>query len=118
MARVRNNILLQGQSGQIGKQIVLKMINGKTFTTKYPDRSHINYTEEQKEYRNIFADAARFASSIVKDPKKKAAYPRQGDRSVYHCALSDYMEKHKKDKAQKSNSGKIPNSESAKKKKK
>jgi hypothetical protein len=100
MSEVKENYVVQGTSGRIGKLVVNKIINGKTFMTKYPDRSKVNYTKEQLEFREIFAKAAKFASEIVSDPVKKSTYPRQGRRSVYHCALSDYMTEYKRKKAE------------------
>ncbi len=105
MAEVKENYIVQGTSGRIGKLVVNKIINGKTFITKYPDRSKVNYTKEQIGFREIFAIAAKFASEIVSDPVKKATYPRQGRKSVYHCALSDYMTEYKRKKAGRSSAG-------------
>jgi len=99
MAEVKENFVVQGSSGRIGKLVVNKIINGKTFITKYPDRSKVIYTKEQIEFREIFAEAAKFASEIVSDPVKKSTYPRQGRKSIYHCALSDYMKEYKRKKA-------------------
>jgi hypothetical protein len=99
MAEVKENYIVQGTSGRIGKLVVNKIINGKTFITKYPDRSKVNYTKEQIEFRKIFAEAAKFASEIVNDPAKKSTYPSQGRKSIYHCALSDYMTEYKRKKA-------------------
>jgi len=100
MAEVKNNYVVEGTSGRIGKLLVNKIINGKTFLTQYPDRSKVVYTKEQIEFRKIFAEAAKFASEIVNDPVKSAAYPRQGRKSIYHCALSDYMKEYKRKKAE------------------
>jgi hypothetical protein len=99
MAEVKENYIVQGTSGRVGKLVVIKIINGKTFITKYPDRSKVNYTKEQIEFRKIFAEAAKFASEIVNDPAKKSTYPSQGRKSIYHCALSDYMTEYKRKKA-------------------
>ncbi|HEY4966962.1 MAG TPA: hypothetical protein VII28_11200 [Puia sp.] len=100
MSEVKENYIVQGTSGRIGKLVVYKIINGKTFMTKYPDRSQVNYTKEQIEFRKIFAEAAKFASEIVNDPVKKSTYPRQGRKSIYHCALSDFMTEYKRKKAE------------------
>ncbi len=100
MGEVKENFVVKGISGKVGNLIVYKIINGKTFMTKYPDRSKVNYTKEQLEFREIFAKAAKFASEIVNDPVKKSAYPRQGRKSIYHCALSDYMTEYKRQKAE------------------
>jgi hypothetical protein len=99
MAEVKENFVVEGSSGRIGKLVVIKIINGKTFITKYPDRSKVVYTKEQIEFRKIFAEAAKFASDIMSDPDKRSSYPRQGRKSIYHCALSDYMKEHKRRKA-------------------
>lgn len=74
MARVKNNIVMQGTSGAIGKDVVLKVINGKNFATKFPDMSNIVFNEEQLECRNVFGNANKYASSVLKDAQKKAAY--------------------------------------------
>ena len=99
MAEVKENYVVKGISGKVGNMMVYKIINGKTFMTKYPDRSKVNYNKEQIEFRKIFAKAAKFASEIVSDPSKKSTYPRQGRKSIYHCALSDYMTEYKRKKA-------------------
>lgn len=98
MARVRGNPLLENLSGAIGKQVVLKIINGKTFQCKFPDRSRVKYTKEQIQYREIFAKAAKYAGAIVNDPVKKAAYKVKGRTSVYHAALKDFMAAHAKNR--------------------
>ena len=99
MAEIKENYVVQGISGRVGNQAVYKIINGKTFMTKYPDRSNVFYTKEQIEFRKIFAEAAKFASEIVGDPVKKSTYPRQGLKSIYHSALSDFMKEYKRKKA-------------------
>jgi Fic family protein len=91
MGKVKNNVLTKGFSGRIGTEIVFKQINGETFYGKYSDRSHVQYSKEQLKYKKIFAKAAKFASDIVNDPVKKAAYKRKGRNSVYHTALADFM---------------------------
>jgi hypothetical protein len=100
MAEIKDNYVVKGISGRVGDLAVYKIINGKTFMTKYPDRSKVVYTKEQIEFREIFAKAAKFASEIVSDPIKKSTYPRQGLKSIYHCALSDYMTEYKRKKAE------------------
>ena len=81
-------------SGTIDKQIVFKVINGKTFVGKYPDRSKVKYNAKQLEYRVIFARASKYASSVVKDPVKTTKYKAMGPASAYHAALREYMKEH------------------------
>lgn len=91
MAWVKDNVLMRGHAGRIGTDVVFKIINGKTFSGKYPDRTKVKYSKEQLKVKKIFADAAKFASDIVNDPTKRAAYKREGRISVYHSALADFM---------------------------
>lgn len=43
MAYIDDNLLAEGGRGAIGKKIVLKKTNGKTFITKYTDMSDVDY---------------------------------------------------------------------------
>lgn len=101
MARVTNNLLLTGAQGQVGKQIVYKEINGKSFVSQYPDMSKVQYNKEQKEYQNLFGKAATYASGVVKDPLRCAEYEKKirndkrlRGKSVYHTAQQAFMAKH------------------------
>jgi hypothetical protein len=94
MGQVKDNIVTKGISGRLGKDLVSKIINGKTFHGKYPDRSQVKYTKEQLKVKKIFKDAAKFAGDIVNDPVKKAAYKKKPGYTVYHSALADYMTLH------------------------
>jgi len=91
MAWVKDNVLMRGHAGRIGTEVVFKIINGKTFSGKYPDRNKVKYSKEQLKVKKIFAEAAKFASDIVNDPVKRRAYKRKDRTSVYHSALADFM---------------------------
>ncbi len=91
MAKVSENIILAKMKGAIGKQLVYRQFNGKTVVSKYPDRSEVEYTPGQLKYREVFAKASKYASSIIKDPAKKKAYKVEPGVSVYHTALRDFM---------------------------
>lgn len=101
MARNKNNILTQGYTGAIGKQLVLKEVNGKTITTKYPDMSQVEYNKIQVGYQILFSKAVEYACSVMNDPAKKAEWElkirndkRKRGTSVYHAALKDFMASH------------------------
>jgi hypothetical protein len=93
MARVKNDLLI-GHSGAVGKEIVLRVRNGKTFSSKYPDMSGVKPSAKQKKEKNRFGDAVRFAQGVIKDPVKKAAYKVKKGKSVYHTAIKDYLKAH------------------------
>ena len=99
MARAADNLLLQGFSGAIGKQIVVKRYGDKIVITKFPDMSSVKTSANQKLRRSVFTEAVAYAKAIIRDPKKKAAYQKQlkkGQR-VYQAAVSEYMKKHIKE---------------------
>jgi hypothetical protein len=98
MGKVIDNVLTKGFSGRFGKELIFKQINGETFYGKYSDRSQVQYSKEQLRTKKIFAEASKFASDIVNDPVKKAAYEPKGRNSVYHTALADFMAANNPDK--------------------
>jgi hypothetical protein len=95
MARVNNDIM-EGLQGAVGKQVVLRTRNGKTFLSKYPDMSGVKATKQQSKERNLFKDAVAFAQSINNDPAKKAAYKTKKGQTVFNRAIKDYLATHHK----------------------
>jgi hypothetical protein len=95
MAISKDNLLVHGTSGHIGKLLVFKNYSGKTVVTKFPDMSGVVPSENQLKEKSRFGDAVRFAQGIIRDPAKKAAYKTEPGRSVYHTAMTDYLEKNK-----------------------
>lgn len=94
-------MLTRGNTGAIGKQLVLKEINGKSFTGKYPDMSQVEYNKKQVGYQNLFSKAVAHARAVMDDPEKVVEYQRKirNDKrkrgtSVYHMALKDFMAQH------------------------
>jgi len=81
----------KGTRGSISKTIVFKQYGDKTVVTKYPDMTGIEKTPAQINVRNKFTEAVQFAREIIRDPVKKASYPVQDGRSVYHTAIKDFM---------------------------
>lgn len=86
---------MEGTRGAFGKQIVYRVIGGKTFSSKYPDMSRVKPSAKQLAEKSKFADAVRFAQSIIHDPVRKAAYPVEKGKSVFHTAIKDYLNTHK-----------------------
>ena len=96
MAISKNNYVTDGLVGAVGKEFVFKQFNGETHVTKYADRSQVKYNKKQTRFQKIFAEASAFASDIINDPVKKAAYKLGPGKSVYHAAIADYMALHAK----------------------
>lgn len=93
------NPLLKGIRGAINKQIVVKQYACRTVITKYPDMSRVTLSPLQKKRNALFADAVRYAKSILRNPKilneyKKLVKP--GER-VYNHAIKAYLQSVKKE---------------------
>src|SRR5689334_874814 len=91
------NIVTDGLSGGIGKQIVFKQYGNKTVATRYPDMSNVKPSKAQKAKRGRFAEAVQYAQGILADAKKKAAYQLKigKGKSVYHAAIKEFLQKGK-----------------------
>ena len=91
MARATRNLLTADLRGAIGKQVVFRVRNGKTFASKYPDMSGVKPSKKQLKEKGRFAKAVAFAQSIISDPAKKAAYKvKKKGQTVFNAAVSDY----------------------------
>jgi hypothetical protein len=94
MARSNNNLLTKGLSGMVGKQIVFRTWNGKTFISVAPKKPK-KQSPIQKENRSKFKRATIYAKSMMKDPVKKAEYKEIAKKlqlpNAYTAAITDYM---------------------------
>jgi hypothetical protein len=97
MARVNKNIVTQGLSGKIGKQVVFKTRNDITFISVYPDRSKVVPSEKQLAEKSRFAEAVHYAKSVLADSVKKAEVAARTPKGklVYHQAIKDYLNNNK-----------------------
>jgi hypothetical protein len=91
MASTGNNSVTRGLSGAIGKELVFRTIKGKTYACKNPDMSNVIPSKNQTKKRKKFAEAVKFARSIMNDPEKAAAYEKKPGQRLYHAAIMDYM---------------------------
>jgi hypothetical protein len=91
MARVKDNLLLKGLSGSVGKDHVLRTINKNTFSCKYPDMSGVIPSKNQTKGRARFAEAVKFAQSVIRDPGKAARYKTEPGISVYHAFIREFL---------------------------
>ncbi len=60
MAVVKNNLVVDGLSGKLGKNIVFRQRNGQTIVSSSPVHSQTK-TEKQENHRVRFTKAVRFA---------------------------------------------------------
>ena len=92
MARVKHNVIIQGTSGSVGKQVVLKNYGNVTIISNFPDMSRVKLTSKQKEENQKFREASAYAHSQMLDPIAKAAYKAKtsGLQRAYNIAMADY----------------------------
>lgn len=94
MARTNDNIILQKVSGNIGKQVVLKRVHGKTVLSKMPKKPAVRSAKQQMCAQG-FKLASAYAKSVMLNPELKALYTaeakRRGVINAYNMALSDCL---------------------------
>lgn len=95
MARNKNNILVRGFSGSVGKQLVLRTSGDRTFLANRPSINPGRVATPQQEVVQLkFKEAVVYAKAAIQDPALKldyAAVARPG-QSAFNVAFSDaYM---------------------------
>lgn len=92
MAEVKDNIITQGMSGNVGKQIVFKRYGNRTIVSKMPDMSNVKKSKKQKDQNLKFREAAGYARSQMANPVSKAEYQAKvkGMQRAYNLAIADF----------------------------
>ena len=93
MARVKKNVLTQGLSGKLGKQLVFRQVGERTIVASLPGPWVKPFTEPQQVHHQQFKEAIKYAKSVIADPEKKAGYKAAAinGMSAFNFAVSDYM---------------------------
>jgi hypothetical protein len=96
MAQSKNNPLTKGASGMIGKTVVFRSWNGKTYMYNRPSKPK-KQSALQKENRTKFSRAVAFSRKMMAIPEKKAEYAAVAKRenlpNAYTAAVTEYMRK-------------------------
>jgi len=94
MAIVATNPLLNGLSGRLGKNMVFKMLRGKTIVASRP-LAPTRQSEQQRANRNKFKQASEWAKAELIHPGKKEYYEDIGRKlrlpNAYTAAIKVYM---------------------------
>jgi hypothetical protein len=94
MATIRNNPLIKGIRGMIGKTIVFRVSrNGETLISNRPRKSGVS-TSHQQYSKQRFLKAVSFAKDVMKNPKSKAEYEiftGHQFTSAYSVAVADFL---------------------------
>jgi hypothetical protein len=93
MAKSNNNIITHGLSGKIGEMVVFSQRGGKTIVGKIPDKSHVIFSEKQKNVNHKFQEAVIYSRGALADPAKKAAYKAAAKpgQSAFNVAVADFF---------------------------
>ncbi|GAA3945680.1 hypothetical protein [Hymenobacter algoricola] len=93
MAKVRNNLLLRGLSGMLGKQLVFRQVGDDTILSMAPAKSTKPRSPRQLAQEEQFGEATRYAQSRAADPlmvARFAALPRKPHTSVHTMLIADF----------------------------
>lgn len=80
--------------GKMGDWTYRRMY-GKQTIMKTPDMSNVEWSQAQKQNRQRFGEAIRYAKRAMADPKVRAHYEKVGkkkDRQPFRVAVSDFLE--------------------------
>jgi hypothetical protein len=96
MAKIKDNLLVRGASGKVGKQFVYRKRGDDTFITRMPTTDkNAKPTAQQEKVRDLFASAAGYATGAISDTKLKAEYQKKAKtkagRTAYNVAFRDYL---------------------------
>ncbi|RXQ90948.1 hypothetical protein EO244_12650 [Ancylomarina salipaludis] len=94
MAVVKKNIVTDGLSGKLGRNLVFRQSNGKTIVASSPTPSG-TYSEKQLDQRKVFTKASHYAKIQMADPvfgkKYRMAAKAKGLRTPSNLAVQDYL---------------------------
>ena len=92
MAESKNNYVMYGMSGKLGKLLIFRQRAGKTFAMAVPNRSAA-FTDEQLEVQSKFKEAASWARGILKNAEDRKFYNSQatGGQSAFNMAIADWF---------------------------
>ena len=92
MAESKNNYVMFGMSGRLGKLLIFRQRAGKTFATAIPIRSAA-FSEEQLEIQSKFKEAASWARGFLKNPENRKFYSSlaTGGQTAFNMAIADWF---------------------------
>jgi len=92
MAESKNNYVMYGMSGKLGKLLVFRQRGGKTFAMGIPNRSS-SFSESQLEIQSKFKEASSWARSALLNPDNRKFYRSiaTGGQSAFNMAIADWF---------------------------
>jgi hypothetical protein len=91
MAKIKNNLVIHGLSGMLGKQLVVRrMKNGQYVLSAAPSHPSQELTAAQKEHREKFRQAILYAKSAQNNDDYKQVAESRG-LTPYNVAVADFL---------------------------
>jgi hypothetical protein len=93
MAKIKDNVMVKGFSGTIGKQLTFRQIGGQTFVSNYQKAPAVAATEKKLAAQARFGIATAYARRAVKDPELKVLYQAlvKGGQRAFNIAMRDSL---------------------------
>ncbi len=91
MAKVKNNVVVQGISGGIKELVFRQMPDGSTYVSGKPDFSRRKFSKGQKNHQSRFQQAVAYAREAAKAQPIYAELAAGTIKSAYNFALSDWF---------------------------
>lgn len=94
MAKSRDNVVMQGASGKVGRNLVFRQKGDQTIIAKRPKTvTGRVLTDKQVAVQNKFYDASQYAKRAMLDPVLKEAYSSKANinQNAYNVAFKDYF---------------------------
>ena len=93
MVKVRLHPPVESMSGKMGAY-TYRFTYGKQTLMKTPDMSKVKWSTAQKEHRQRFREAIRYARQAMADPAVRAQYEKaakKAGRQPFRVAVSDFF---------------------------
>ncbi|MBN1312760.1 MAG: hypothetical protein JXB30_15205 [Anaerolineae bacterium] len=93
MAKTHDNLVIQGLSGQLGNQLVVRHFkDGRTVVGKKPTFSDDReFSEKQKGHQSAFKEASAYAKEAAKTEAIYAEKAQGTSKTAYNVALADWF---------------------------
>jgi len=92
MAKIHDNIIMQGLSGKLGNKLVFRTLrDGTTVVCKVPNFTDRKLSKAQKEHHKRFQDASAYAKNASRTQPIYAQLAAGTLKNAYNVALGDWF---------------------------
>jgi hypothetical protein len=92
---IQTSKIFEDFRGSVNRHLVFRQCGGKTVVSRFPNRSRVVYSEEQRRAQKRFSEAVEFARVVIKEPGLKNVYSVKaallGFRSAWNLAIAEFM---------------------------